>query len=270
MSDKTIDIDHLIESKNPKLKKWLPRFVLKYIKRTIHQDDVNQFLKDNKGVVGYYFCLAVINKFNIKVEVKGIENFPDKGGCIAVCNHPLGGLDAMALVAALNHKRSDIKFIVNDILLHLENLRGMFQGVNKHGRNSLDSLKQVDNLFATEQAIFLFPAGLVSRKINGKITDLEWKKTFVSRSIKYQKTVVPIHIEGNLSNFFYRLAKFRRFVGIKANIEMFYLVEEMYKQQNRTITITIGKPIEHTFFNTNISHAQWAEWVKQEVYKLPE
>jgi putative hemolysin len=270
MSEKIIDIDHLIESKNPKLKKWLPRFVVKYIKRTIHQDDVNQFLKEHKGAVGYDFCLAVINKFNIKVELNGLENFPDKGGCIAVCNHPLGGLDAMALVAALNHKRNDIKFIVNDLLLHLENLRGMFQGVNKHGRNSLDSLKQVDNLFATEQALFLFPAGLVSRKINGKITDLEWKKTFVSRAIKYQKSVVPIHIEGNLSNFFYRLAKFRRFIGIKANIEMFYLVDEMYNQQNRTITITIGKPIEHTFFNNSVSHAQWAEWVKQEVYKLPE
>ena len=134
--------------------------------------------------------------------------------------------------------------------------------------NINEFLKPVDNLFTSEQAIFLFPAGLVSRKINGKITDLEWNKTFVSRAVTYQKPVVPIYIDGHLSNFFYRLSKLRSFIGVKANIEMFYLVDEMFNQQDRTIAITIGQPIEHTFFNSNVSHVQWAQWVKEEVYKL--
>lgn len=269
MSDKLIDIDHLIESKNPKLKKWLPKFVVRYIKRIIHQDNVNEFILRNKDVKNEAFCLAVIKKFNIKVELKGIENLPQTGGFIAACNHPLGGMDAMALVTVLHEKRKDIKFIVNDLLLHLESLKGMFQGVNKHGKNSQDLLKQVDNLFATDNAVFVFPAGLVSRKIKGEIKDLEWKKTFISRAIKYQKNVVPIHVEGRLSNFFYRLAKVRSFLGVKANIEMFYLVNEMYKQENQTIKIIIGKPISYEMFDSPLSHAEWAQWVKEEVYSLP-
>ena len=268
MSDKLIDIDHLIEGKNPKLKKWLPKFVVRYIKRIIHQEEVNDFILKNKDAKNEAFCQAVINKFNITVKVKGLENLPQEGGFIAACNHPLGGMDAMALVVALHEKRKDIKFIVNDLLLHLENLKGMFQGVNKHGRNSQDSLKQVDNLFATDNAVFVFPAGLVSRKINGKVKDLEWKKTFISRAIKYQKNVVPIHIEGQLSNFFYRLAKLRSFIGIKANIEMFYLVDEMFKQHNKEIRITIGKPIPHETFDNSLSHHDWAQWVREEVYLL--
>ncbi|MFP5471912.1 MAG: 1-acyl-sn-glycerol-3-phosphate acyltransferase [Bacteroidia bacterium] len=270
MSDKLIDIDHLIESKNPKLKKWLPKFVIRYIKRIIHQDEINAFILKNKHLKNEEFCLAVIDQFGITISVKGLENLPETGGLIAVSNHPLGGIDAMGLVSVLQEKRKDIRFIVNDLLLHLESLQEMLQGVNKHGRNTQDSLKQVDDLFATENLVLLFPAGLVSRKIKGKVKDLEWKKTFISRAVKYQKNVVPIHVDGRLSNFFYHLAKVRTFFGIKANVEMFYLVDEMFKQKNRTINIAIGKPISYTFFDNTMSYAQWAEWVKEQVYSLSE
>lgn len=267
---KLIDIDHLIESKNPRLKKLLPGFAIRYIKNIIHQDEVNEFIELNKNLKNEEFCLAVLNNFNVKVKIKGIENIPSEGGFIGAANHPLGGMDAMALVSVIHHKRKEIKFIVNDLLLHLENLKGMFQGVNKHGRNSHDSLKQVDNLFTSNHAVFVFPAGLVSRKIKGKIVDLEWKKTFVSRAVKYNKPIVPVYIDGNLSNFFYRLSKLRTLLGIKANIEMFYLVNEMFKQKNRTIKIYVGKPIYSSEIDNSKSHAEWAKYIKEEVYSLKE
>ena len=114
----------------------------------------------------------------------------------------------------------------------------------------------------------MFPAGLVSRKTKGTIEDLEWKKTFITRAKKYEKPVIPVHIDGELTKFFYRLANFRTKIGIKANIEMLYLVEELFKQENKTIRLTFGEPIPHTTFDSSKKDHDWAQWVKSKVYEL--
>jgi putative hemolysin len=227
-------------------------------------------LQQNEGVEGYDFSNFVIDKFNIKVEFKGIENVPKEGGAIFGINHPLGGLDAMALVTEFHKIRSDYKFVVNDLLMNLTNLKDMFVGVNKHGSNSKDALQDLNNLFASEKAVFVFPAGLVSRKKKGLVRDLEWKKTFITRAKKYHRDVIPVHIEGELSKFFYRLSNFRTAIGIKLNIEMLFLVDEMYKQENKKITITFGKPISYTTFDKSKKDVEWAQYVKSKVYDLQE
>lgn len=268
MDEKLIDIEHLFATKNPKLLKWLPKFVIRYLKRVIHQEEVNTFVAAQKGRTAEEFCKAVIPYIGVNVSIFGKENIPKSGACIFVANHPLGGMDAIALVEEIYNIRPDMKFIVNDVLLHLPNLKGMFQGVNKYGVNSADSLKQVNDLFSSDAAIFLFPAGLVSRKIKGEIMDLEWRKTFITRAKKFNIPVVPIHIEGRLSNFFYNLSDFRKKIGIKANIEMLYLVDELYKQKGKSIHITVGKPIISEKFDGTKTDKQWAEWMKKKVYEL--
>lgn len=268
MGDKFIDIEELFRSKNPKLLKWTPRFFLNYLKRKLHEDEVNEFIAARKGMGGVQFSKDVIEKFNITVEIEGVENVPQEGGVILVLNHPLGGMDAMAIVNEFHHKREDFKFVVNDLLLHLENLRDMFVGVNKHGANTKIALEELDNVFASEQAVFVFPAGLVSRRKRGSIQDLEWKKTFVTRAKKYQRQVIPVYIDGGLSNFFYRLSNFRSAIGLKANIEMLYLVDEMFKQENKTIRVRFGEPIPHTAFDQSKKDLEWAQWVKNKVYQL--
>src|SRR3990167_1324163 len=152
MQEKLIDIEKVIKSKNPKLLRWLPQFLINYLKRKLHQDEVNQVLYENRALFGYDFCQELINRFKIKIEVKGLENIPKEGGYIFASNHPLGGMDAMALVTVMAPIRTDIKFIVNDILLNLKNLKGLFVGVNKHGVNSKESLNMVDELFGSNQA----------------------------------------------------------------------------------------------------------------------
>lgn len=261
-----IDIKRLIASKNPKLLKWLPGFVIKYLQRILHEQDVNEFLANCKGKKGIEFCDEVVEKFKLTFEITGLENIPTDGGVILACNHPLGGMDAMALVSILKEKRRDIKFIVNDILLNLENLKDMFVGVNKHGGNASESLRKVDELFGSDQLVCVFPAGLVSRKKKGVVEDLEWKKTFVTRSKKHNKTIVPVYLDGKLSNFFYRLANFREKVGIKANIEMLYLVNELYKQKNKKIAIHFGAPIPSSTFDKSKNDKEWAATVKHKVY----
>lgn len=270
MSDqkKIIDVKQVIHDKNPKILKFLPGFVVRYLQRILHEKDVNDFINEHKEDSPIEFCLSVMKKFNIDLEYEGLENVPNDGGAILTMNHPLGGMDAMALVAVVHQKRPDLKFIVNDVLMHLENLQPIFVGVNKHAKNVGASLKLVDQTFAGDELLCIFPAGLVSRKSQGEVKDLKWKKTFVSRAIKYNKTIVPIYIDGELTNFFYNMYSFRKKLGIKANIEMLYLVNELYKQHNKKIKIKFGKPLYAEQFDNSKTHDEWAQYVKSKVYQL--
>tara|TARA_B100000508_G_scaffold55003_2_gene42625 strand:+ start:26803 stop:27621 length:819 start_codon:yes stop_codon:yes gene_type:complete len=265
---KMIDVKKVIHDKNPKLLKRLPRFIVSYLQKILHEKDVNEFIYEHRNDSPIEFCLSVMKKFNITVKSEGLEHIPKEGGAVLAINHPLGGMDAMALVTVLHEIRPDIKFVVNDVLMHLENLRPIFVGVNKHGKNAAQSLRKVDETFAGDQLLCIFPAGLVSRKQKGQVMDLKWRKTFISRSKKHNKTIIPVYIEGSLSNFFYNLYRFRKSLGMKANIEMLYLVNELYKQNDKKITIKFGSPLDSSQFDKSKSDDEWAQFVKDKVYQL--
>ena len=267
---KFIDIDTVIKNKNARLFALLPPFVLNYIKRIVHESQINDFISKNKDKYELDFVDAILKEFDLNLKVIGKNNIPPNGGCIFASNHPLGALDAMALTSVVGSVRKDIKFVVNDILLHLKNLKSLFVPVNKHGRNSPEIVQQLETVYTSDNAVLIFPAGLVSRKHRGGIIkDLTWKKSFITRSKKYKKNVIPVYIDGENSDFFYNLALWRERIGIKANIEMFYLVNEMYKQKNKTITIIIGEQIPYETFNKIHSDHYWAEKIKEYVYSLP-
>ena len=122
--------------------------------------------------------------------------------------------------------------------------------------------------FKSENHLIMFPAGLCSRRQNGVIKDLEWKKTFVVKSVETQRDVVPMHFEGRNSDFFYNLANICKFLGLKVNIAMLYLADEMLKNRHKTFTLTIGKPISWQTFDKSKTPSQWAQFVKDVVYKL--
>jgi len=267
---KFIDIRKIFHDKNPRLAAMLPAFVMHYIRKTIHEDEVNEFLDVHGDKQGLEFIRTSLERFRVNVISSGANNIPASGGFIIAANHPLGGLDAFALMQEIAKRRADFKFIVNDILLQLENLKGLFIGVNKHGKNAQLNLAAIDALYSSEKGVLIFPAGLVSRKKNGIIRDLAWQKSFVTKAKKHQRNVIPVHIEGNLTNRFYSIANFRTALGIKANIEMFYLVDELFRQKNKTIEIIIGEPVPFTFFDKSKSDFEWAQWVKEKVYELAE
>ena len=265
---KYIDLDVILKEKNPKLYRILPGFVKNYIRRVIHEKQMNEFLAVHGEKQDMEFIHAVIGEFNMEVKVIGRENIPSEGGCIFAANHPLGGLDAITMLDVISEKRTDLKFIVNDILLQLKNLSGLFTGVNKHGRTSTGTLDGIDKLYASEQGVLIFPAGLVSRKQKGKILDLEWKKSFITKSKKYNRPVIPVHIEARNSDRFYNLATWRKRIGIGTNIEMLFLVDEMYYQRNKTITIIFGAPVPSSVFSGDRSDREWAAVMREHVYAL--
>lgn len=269
-ANKFIDIDKIFREKSPGIYKWMPKFLINYVKKITHQDEINAFQAANKDVYELDYLDAVIRLLGPKITVSGLENIPETGAVIIASNHPLGGLDGLSFIQQVALKRKDIKFIVNDILIHLKNFGSLFVGVNKIGTTGSKGLNAVEEAYASQEAVLIFPAGLVSRQQKGgKIEDLAWSKGFVTRAIKYQTPIIPVHIDGRLSKFFYRLSRFRKMLGIKANIEMLYLADEMFKQKNHHIHITIGKPI----LPENLKHQKrpqhTCDRIKSLVYELP-
>lgn len=270
MSKKFIDIEKAIHSKKPQLLQWMPGFVLKYIKRVTHEEWLNSVLIKHLNLKGLDFAEALIKEFEMDVKLVGGENIPKSGGVILASNHPLGGMDGIAFMHAIGKIRPDVRFLVNDLLMSFDNFDPIFVPVNKHGSNSKNASQRIEEAYANGHAVLVFPAGLVSRKQDGVIKDLQWKKSFISKAKKYHLEVIPCHIEGKNSEFFYNLANWRKKLGVKANIEMFWLVDEMYKQRGKKVEIRVGKPISPDFFTTEKTEIQWAEYLKNLVYQLGE
>lgn len=265
---KYLDLKQVLSSKNKKLAQWMPGFLLSYFKRIVHEKDLNALMAAIGDKEGLDFVNAGLDYLDCTVAVKGLENVPKEGGVIIASNHPLGGLDGIALMSAIGRVRPDIQFLVNDILLNIENLQPLFIPVNKVGVNPRKALEVIEETYAKEVAILVFPAGLVSRQLTEGIADLTWQKSFIAKAKKYQKDIVPVHIQGRNSNFFYQLSKWRRKLGVKANIEMLYLADEMFRQRGKTITITIGGKVPYTHFDERRTLQEWAAEMRRRVYDL--
>lgn len=269
MNELQIQVRKLIQEKNPALYKKLPGFVLRYLERVVHEKEINAFLKQNGHLKNQAFCEAVIEYLQLNVVFHGLERIPSVGPVIMVLNHPLGGVDGVAFIYALRNHRPDLVFIVNDILLNLTPLEDLFIGVNKHGTNRSETRGRITEIFHSDKAVSIFPAGLVSRKQKGIVKDLEWKRTFVQYARKTGHPIVPIHIEGELSRFFYGLHRSRSWLGIKSTVEMLYLADEMYKQKGKSIVFKVGEPIYIQKNNPKSDH-DLAQEIKETLYQIPQ
>ncbi len=264
-----IDIDKILREKAPKHHKYIPRFLVSYLKKIVHQDELNVFLYESRDKTGVDFLKACLDFLDARLVVRGRENLPEGKLCTFVCNHPLGGQDGLALGYVLGtFYDGRVKYMVNDLLMNLRGLAPLCIPINKTGKQSKDFPRMVEAGFASDDQLIMFPAGLCSRRQNGVIRDLEWKKTFIVKSVEAQRDIVPIHFEGRNSDFFYNLANVCKFLGIKFNIAMLYLADEMLKNRHKTFTITIGKPIPWQTFDNSKTPVRWAAYVKDAVYKL--
>ncbi len=264
---KFIDVEKVLKEKAPGLKKWLPRFVLNWLKRKLHEDEINITMHELRNVYGVDFNNGCIEKLGANVVAINSHHIPKEGGIILAANHPLGGLDGMAFVKAIAEVRPDIHFVVNDVLKNLKNYGDVFIGINKIKSTSATSLRTIESVLVTDEAVGFFPAGLVSRKQNGLIRDLEWKKSFVTQAIDHKRLIVPVFIEGENSKFFYRFANFRKKIGIKANIEMLFLPDEMFKQKGHTVKVHFGKAFDPSLIlDKRMSHKAWAAKIKDYIY----
>jgi putative hemolysin len=263
---KLISIRSLFASKKSGFIRFIPGFVISYLERLIHQYEINRFLIDFRDDMGLDFVDKILGRFGVNIRVEGAENLQDSRYLIA-SNHPLGGLDGLVLMDVVGKINPNVCFPVNDLLMNLPNLKPLFIPVNKHGSNA-QNVQIMEETFASDKWMLYFPAGMCSRKQKGQIIDLEWKKTFISKAKKHKRDIIPVHMEGRNSNFFYNLANLRKFLKIKANIEMMFLSDEMFNQKDKQLVIRFGKSIPWSTFDKRFSDQQWAGLVKEHVYRI--
>lgn len=273
--DFLIDIDKILKDKAGNKAKYVPGFVVSWLKRILHQNEVNSFLTGRaKGKLGIDFLDECVSYLEMDLHVRGLEALPGNEGnryFTIVSNHPLGGEDGVALGSILCHKYdSKIKYLVNDILMNLHGLAPLCIPINKTGSQSRNFPKMVDAAFQSDNNVLMFPAGLCSRRgDDGEIRDLQWKKTFITKSVEYQRDVIPVHFSGQNSDRFYNIARWCKKFNLKFNLAMLFLVDEMYKNVGKSFTVTFGEPIPwQTFTDKSKTAAEWAEWVKEKVYNL--
>ena len=271
ITEKTIDIEKILKSKMGPKAKFVPGFLVSWLKRITHQDQVNAYLWESRDKVGVEWLEDCVRYLDTTLEIEGKENLPDPNDgrlYTFVSNHPLGGEDGVALGAIIGrHYDGHFRYLVNDLLMNLPGLAPVCIPINKTGSQSRNFPAMVEAGFQSDNHMLMFPAGLCSRKKDGVISDIPWTKTFISKSVQYQRDVVPIHFGGQNSNFFYRLANFSdRFLPF--NLAMLFLVDEMYKNVHKTFRVAIGKPIPWQTFDKSRSPKEWAQYVRSEVYKL--
>ena len=274
------DIRTVLKQKAPKA--HVPGFLIRYLERIAHIKQMNAFLRKYPDVKNYDFIRLVLDEeLGCAASIDGIENIPTDGKpLIFASNHPLGGLDGMIIAQMIHESRSSrgdsrpLKVIVNDLLMFMEPLAGLWAPVNKVGRLTKEQAQQQHALWESETDVLTFPAGICSRlqRIDGKwqIQDFEWQKNFIQRVREYQRDIVPIYFEGRNSKFFYTLAYIRKLLHIKLNIEMLYLVDEMYGAHGKHFKVHVLPPISYTSLDTSKSPKEWAAYIKQIVYNQKE
>lgn len=256
--EKLIELDKVLAAKNIKA----PRLVVKMLNRLLHVEEINKILYNTRDKVGVDFAEAILEHLGIKVETLNAERIPKEGKPIIVANHPLGGPDGIALIAAVGKLRNDIKFPVNDFLLHIKPLQSIFVAVDKvHGNRK--TAAGINEAFAGNNALLYFPAGLCSRRIKGKIVDLDWKPTVVKKAIEHHRDIIPIRIEARNRRRFYTIANLRKRLGIKFNFEMALLPGEMFAQSKKTFRMIVGEPIPWQQFIDGMSAKEWAARLRQ-------
>ena len=272
ITEKTIDINEILKGKMGAKAKYVPAPVVSWLKKIAHQDEVNKFLWDSRELTGTPWLEECVRYLDMTLEFEGEENLPSKDDgklYTFVSNHPLGGIDGVALGSIIGRKYdSRFRYLVNDLLMNLPGLAPLCIPINKTGSQSRNFPAMVETGFQSDYHMLMFPAGLCSRKINGEIRDLHRKKTFLSKSIEYKRDIVPIHFSGQNSNFFYRLANFSDRHIKKVNIAMLFLVDEMYKNVHKTFKVSFGKPIPWQTFDKSKSPMEWVKFVYDRVYEL--
>lgn len=270
--EKIIDLDAIVKGKMGPKAKYVPRFAMNWLKRIVHEDEVNDFLWKHRNQTGTEWLKECVRYLDMTLELVGTENLPDKNDgklYTFVSNHPLGGADGVALGSIIGeHYDGRFRYLVNDLLLNLPGLAPVSIGINKTGKQSRDFPRLVEAGFQSDNHILMYPAGLCSRKINGEIHDLPWKKTFISKSVEYQRDVVPVHFSGQNSERFYRIANICKALHLKFNVAMLFLVDEMYKNRHKTFRVAFGKPIPWQTFDHSKTPMEWAKIVEDQVYKL--
>jgi putative hemolysin len=265
-----LDLRKVIHDQNPELLKKLEGYKLNFLEWLLKMDDLNAIYMKNQDYKGVEFAQKVLDDFGVKVETRGLENIDRSQRYIFASNHPSAGIDGMAFIVAMEEVTDNFKVIVKDVLGIIKNLDPVFAYVNTYRNQKADYITKLDELYKSKAQVCILPSGACSRKIDGKIRDLDWKGHFVKKAVAYERDVIPVHISGKNPEYFYLASKFRNMIGMKYNAEELLLARALLAQKPETLTVTFGKPISYKTFDRSKSFNKWAQYVKEKVYESVE
>lgn len=263
-----IDIGAVVAAKAPRLARWIPRPAIDWLRRTVHEQEINRILENYWELPPQEFIRACFGDWEVSYALEGLDGIDPAGRYLFVANHPFGGMDGMMLADELMKRFGDVRVVVNDLLMHVEPLRPLWVPVNKHGAQNAAYARRMEEAFAGDLPVLTFPAGLCSRRERGVVSDTPWRSSFVKKAAASQRQIVPLFVEGRLSDFFYRLASLRKRLGVKFNIEMLWLVDEMLAQRGRRFRIVAGAPIPPDELRAAGSLREQVEYVRKKTYSL--
>lgn len=243
-----LDIAGILKKRIPASKqRFIPGFLYKALARLIHQDELNEMLRVSYPSMGSEFSKKILKYLDIEIEIEGAENLPKEGKRVVFAsNHPLGGLDGIALIAVLGDRYGDenIRFMVNDLLMNVEPLSNVFLPINKYGSQARAAADAINKEYASDRNMIVFPAGLVSRlHPGGEVSDLQWQKAFLQKALEYDRDIIPVRFVALNRKRFYRLAKWRKKLGIKVNLEQATLPAELCAARGKKFRIIFGSPL---------------------------
>ena len=268
--DRTDYLLNVEEVLGPKLLKKLPRFAVNFFKRRIHQDEINDCIMKAEHYCGAGFFDEALKYVGITYKMRGIENLDMSKKYVFACNHPLGGPEALIIGSLFRQIYGDgFKVPSNQLLMNMKPLKEFFVPVNViSSKQSRDLGLKIAEMFSSDMQVLVFPAGLCARKIKGKVTEMPWKKMFVTQSRKYEKDIVPLHISGFNSRRFFFFSWLSRLLKLKFNLGMIFLVDELFNKKGQEFVITIGKPISYTTLDKSKTDLEWAAEIKNKVEEL--
>ena len=265
---KVIDVELALQEKIPDIYKKIPGVLIRLMEKVIRQADMNRMIHESSHLNGIPLVDWVLDQFGVNIVVKGKKLIPKKGRYIYPANHPIGGLDGLAIVSVVAKIHPLIKFVANDLLRVIKGFDSISLYIARFGQINRRNAILINKTLASEAQLLVQPAGTVSKRNPVKIRDLAWNKFFIHKAIQYKRDVIPIHVQARNSRLFYNIASFRKIFRIKSNLEMFLLPREMFNKSGKTITITVGKPIAYKTFDESRTHLEWAQKVREYVYLL--
>ena len=265
---KVIDVELALQEKIPDIYKKIPGVLIRLMEKVIRQDDMNRMIHESSHLNGIPLVDWVLDQFGVNIVVKGKKLIPKKGRYIYPANHPIGGLDGLAIVSVVAKIHPLIKFVANDLLRVIKGFDSISLYIARFGQINRRNAILINKTLASEAQLLVQPAGTVSKRNPVKIRDLAWNKFFIHKAIQYKRDVIPVHVQARNSRLFYNIASFRKIFRIKSNLEMFLLPREMFNKSGKTITITFGIPIAYKTFDDSRTHLEWAQKVREYVYVL--
>ncbi|WP_039988862.1 GNAT family N-acyltransferase [Paraglaciecola arctica] len=246
----------------PLLSKTLS-FVLRHL---LHEREMQEFAKEYPHYQGIDFAEQVLEYFNISYSARDVEKerLPNQGKLVIIANHPIGSLDALALIKLVSEVRQDIKVIGNDMLMALKPMHSILLPVNNiQGGTAKQHIQNIQAHLQAEGVVIVFPAGEVSRLRPQGIRDTRWQSGFLRIAKQAKSPILPVFIDAKNSPLFYGVSMLYK------PLASMLLVKEMFNHKRHHLPMRIGELIPfESYSNNKITRNQHVALFKKHLYKI--